>query len=308
MRRTSVLLIAVTLVTSACAASPAPERTVAWDRVHAVDGVDAVSSRDVAIGFLRAYAAEPTDPGGLAAFSGSAKFERWAHWLDVQNAEFPGKVTGDLSIRSIGASLPFPVEGVPGSEDILRIIDVQALVTFHLVPARGDPFDVMRVFDGPMQLLREGPAEWSVLEFTRDGAPFLGSIQPLDRRSSSRGIELTLDSFFPAPPVWQFNVAVTNTGSAAITDASVELVGADGTKIDDGTVTGSVGGIAAGARHEGILAVPQQPGLAGITLRLTLRTRRVAVVFDVPLAKTLDASRLPPVAPGPSPSPTPTPS
>ena len=130
--------------------------------------------------------------------------------------QFPGTISGSVDGTEIGPAAPFAVTSVPGSETILRQVDVRATVTFSLQPTTGPAVSVSRSLDGPMRLIFDDQdGSWRVLDFTRDGVPFSQSFEIVKNQATARlgGTEVTIDAFVSVP-YWEFFLRVKSDGPA----------------------------------------------------------------------------------------------
>ena len=304
MRRVLVPLVAGACLLSACTPSERPHAVSAGDVAGAPAG-DEAGARAAAIGFLEAYADLPIDgPAALRLRSGPAWMQRWVTWLEVQRQEFEGGQQGALELRTVGAATPLPILDRPG--DVVRQVSVDAFVTFDLDPSRGEPFQVVRSFGGPMLLVRTPDGAWLVTDFVRDGIPMsiaFQVIEPAETFGDER-VEVELDSFVAAP-VWQLHlrIRVGDSPDVSLTEDDVALVGADGTVVDHADVVSpSLGSMTAGARVPGIVTFPPQPDAAGLSLRLSFRSSTTIEPILIPLDGLIEPL---PIAVSGSPSPEP---
>ena len=289
-------LVAALLLGGACSQRPAgPTDPLPKDAVTADDAVRASGARAAARRFVDAYAHAPeagVDP--LEALVRTPLLRSWVHWLGVQNDELHGKLSGDAEEIQIGPAVPFEVEGVPGSSEILRDVDVRGSVVFSVEPIDDDPFTVMRAFDGPMRLIRERDGSWSVLDFTRDQIPLSQQFEPVKGvQAASENVRVSIACFFAAP-VWQFGLVVTAGRSVSIARHGITLIDANEAVVATAqTVTLSLRRIAAGSAVEGLVTLPVQPSADGLMLRIDLSGRSGDdVTLEIPLT-----GRIHPIAP-----------
>jgi len=305
MPRRAVLAVSLlALLASACIGSTTgPTRPAAPDRVAPDDAVKATGARAAAAAFVRAYARDTgADVADLRRLVGTSRLRSWAHWLGVQNDAFPGTITGTVVGDEIGPAAPFSVPGVPGSESILRQVDVRATVTFRLEPAKGAPFSVTRSLDGPMRLVQD-PSDggWRVLDFTRDGIPLSRVFEVVENGTAAAdGIRLTIDAFVSAP-YWEFLVSVSGDRPFGLTPKGTELTGSDGARVASArALTASLGRVRAGRRVEGIATFSPQPSAEGLTLSVRVVATGGAVSLEIPLSNLIQPI---PLTTSPTPSP-----
>lgn len=274
--RFAAALFVVALAAGACNPSPSgPGAPAAPDQVTADDAVKATGARAAAAAFVRTYANETgADPRALARLVNGDRLRRWVHWLGVQDREFPGTISGVVENNQIGPAAPFELTGVPGSEALLRDVDVRATITFSFQPDDGDEITLARSLDGPMRLLfDEERGTWAVLDFTRDGIPLSRTFEIVAKSAaaSRRGTDVAIDSFVSVP-YWQFFLRVSSDHVGELAPSDVELLDADGERVAVAReVTSSLRTIAAGPAVEGIVTFPPQAMADGLTLRVTLR-------------------------------------
>jgi hypothetical protein len=267
--RRLALLLAAGLLTSSCATSTrGPSQPVAQEQLVGPEGVDVAAARQTALAFLSAYAASPSGVAGLRDLVAGSDLRSWVRWLDVQNREFDGTISGATDVRSAAFVASVPIRRAIGAE-----IDVSASVTFSFTPTTGDAFERTRILDGPMTLIRTGTAEWRVVDVTRDGVSMDAGITRLDGQVHRlAGVTVRLDSVFRFVPNWQFNLVVTNDTRSAIgldpSAAALVVRQAGGVQAVPTTPTRSLAAIAPGASVEALLAVPFQDSDRGRALSL----------------------------------------
>ena len=286
--RLTPALVIIALVAAACGPSiSGPNQPAGPDQVTPDDAVKAAGARAAARAFVHAYAADTGNRTvALDQLAGTDRLKRWVHWLGVQNDQFPGTISGSVEGDEIGPAAPFAVSSVPGSETILREVDVQATVTFSLRPATGTPVSVSRSLDGPMRLIfDEKDGSWKVLDFTRDGIPFSQSFEIIKHASATLGgTEVTIDSFVSVP-YWEFFLRVTSAGPGGFARSGAELLDADGRRVASANeITSSLEHISGGGPVEGIVTFPIQANADGLTLRLRLHGLSDDEVFEFVLS------------------------
>ncbi len=303
MRRVVVSVLVCTFVAGACSAAPAgPTNPATLDQVTPDDAIKSTGARTAALAFIRAYATETgPDVAALDDMVGTSRMHRWAHWLGVQNREFPGSIVGSVGRSEVGAATPFSVSSVPGSEAILRQVDLLATVTFRFDPTTGGPLSVERSLDGPMRLMLDpGDRGWKVLDFTRDGIPLSSEFEVVQGgRRTAGGVEVAIDAFLSAP-YWEFFLVVSGGPAFGFTATATRLVASDGSHVDARAVTPSLLRVTANTAAEGIATFPPQPGTDGLTLKITLATTRGSATISFPLAGLIHPIPLATTSPSPS--------
>lgn len=286
MRRLSFLLT-MFLALSACApALKGPVAPIAAEQLDAGSGVDVVAARQTVVDFLNAYANANQDGGAaLARLVGTRKLADWVHWLNVQNREFEGTMSGSVDLRSVDFVASGPVQNTLGAE-----IDLGASVTFSFAPAEGEPFQRTRTLDGPVTLIRAAAADWRVLDVTRDGVSMDRGIQLFKHeQQTAHGVTVRIDSLFQFTPNWQFNVVVQNrSGGDIVLDASSAALYAKqqggGFARTEGVITHSLVQVPNGRVAEALIAFPMQDTAKREVLSIPyhLSSGRL-VTFDFPL-------------------------
>jgi hypothetical protein len=225
VRRSRVLLLALALGAAGCVSAPAdPSRPIAQEQLGGADGLDIAAARATVLDFLTAYAGSPSDGvGALRDLVAGPDLRSWVRWLGVQNREFDGTIDGSVDLRSATFTASVPIRSTVGAR-----VDLGASVTFTFTPANGDePFELRRILDGPLTLLRTGTAGWKVVDVTRDGVSMDAGITRFDGQTRRlAGVSVRLDSVFRFVPNWQFNLVVTNDtdGPIALDTTSAALV------------------------------------------------------------------------------------
>jgi hypothetical protein len=304
--RLLALALATLLLAGACSRHPAgPGDPLPRDAVTADDAVRASGARGAARRFVDAYARAPEvglDP--LDALVRTPLLRSWVHWLGVQNDELQGDLSGEAGEIQIGPAVPFEVESVPGSGEILREVDVRGSVIFSVEPIDDDPFSVTRVFDGPMRLIRERDGSWSILDFTRDQIPLSQQFERLKGAGAANGqVRVSIACFFAAP-VWQFGLVVTAGRAVSITRHGITLIDANGEVATAQTVSPSLQRIAGGATVEGLITFPVPPSADGLVLRIDLSRRSGDdAVLEIPLTGLIHPIALATSSPSASASP-----
>jgi hypothetical protein len=193
---------------------------------------------------------------------------------------------------------------VPGSEALLRDVDVRATITFSFQPDDADAITVSRSLEGPMRLLfNDQRGTWSVLDFTRDGIPLSQTFEIVAKSAaaSKGGIDVAIDSFLSLP-YWQFFLRMSSDRTTGLAPRDVELRDSTGDRLAVAReVTSSLRRIAAGPAVEGIVTFPAQATADGLTLRMTLRAPNGVTTFDFKLRGLIHPVAI--VSGSPSPSP-----
>ena len=263
----------------------------------------AAGARAAARAFVQAYATDTgADVTSLQQLVSTDRLTRWVHWLGVQNDQFPGTISGSVETDEVGPATAFAVSSVPGSETILRQVDVRATITFSLRPTTGAPVSESRSLDGPMRLIfDEKDGSWKVLDFTRDGIAFSQTFEIVKHATATLGgTEVTIDSFVSVP-YWEFFLRVASAGPVTLTRSGVRLVNGDGQRVASANeITSSLRRISAGSPAEGIVTFPLQPNADGLTLRLHAHGSSGDEVFEFVLSGIIHP--IPVAAASPSPS------
>ena len=284
MRRAAIGVLIPLLLAACTAEGEGPAAPIAAEQVTPGPALDAGTARQTAIDFLDAYAGAPSDHGkALWRLVAGDELRTWVTWLAVQDAQFPGLVTGEPDLRGVAFLGTAPARRADGAQ-----VDLGASVTFTYRPIDGDPFERTRILDGPVTLASVSPGGWRVVDVTRDGVPMSDGIQLFRREERSEaGIVVTLDSLFMFAPNWQFNVIVQN-GS----DTPIELVPeATGLFVEkagtfepvEGVTSPSMEEIDANAGTPGLMSFPQQDSADGRVLVVTYRQDGEDHRFDFPL-------------------------
>jgi hypothetical protein len=265
-----ILVLAISLVPPACAATPlGPSGPLAQELVGGPDGIDAAAARATALAFLSTYADSPSrGVGALRALVAGPDLRSWVRWLGVQNREFDGTIEGDVDLRSASFVSFVPIRKAVGAR-----IDLGASVTFSYTPTDGEPFERNRILDGPITLLRTGTADWRIVDVTRDGISMDAGITRFEGQTHHlAGVAVRLDSVFRFVPNWQFNVVVTNETSATIgldpVAAALLVRESGGLRTLETTPSRSLQAIPPGATVEAVVAVPYQDSARGTALSL----------------------------------------
>lgn len=284
MRRLTFLPL-VPLVLGACAPEPAgPAAPIAREQVLPGPALDASAARRAAVEFVQAYADSPRE--GVDALSRSVagdELTTWVRWLGVQHREFTGGIRAVADIRDVEF-----VTTIEGGEATGAQIGLSASISFEFSPEGDDPFQVARLLDGPVTLVRTATGAYRVLDLFRDGVPMSDGIQLLRSELREEGdLTVVLDSLFMFPPNWQFNVVVENHGEdAAFLDPNgVALFVRQGGGFEriDGVVTESLALVPPGGAVDGILAYPAQELAEGRVLSIVYTEGRDVVRFEFPL-------------------------
>ncbi len=271
-------------------------------------GLDVTAARQAVVDFLKAYAGAAADNGAaLDRAVGSTRLARWAHWLEVQNASFPGEVTGALDIRSLDFVGSATIQGVLEAQ-----VNLSATVTLTYRPDQGPAFQTVRQLDGPVTLFHRSSGDWAVVDITRDGQSMFASIQLFTNQiRSAKGITVQLDSLFTFAPSWSFNVIVRNSTGHAISlnpkEAAIltRLPGQPATPANGLGITPTLARIPAGATVEGSMDFPTQSSASGRVLRIPFRAGNRVVSIDFQLSGIVTPAAIPsPTATAPAPGAT----
>jgi hypothetical protein len=286
VRAAFVLLSAIAF--GACTNEPVgPAAPIAPAQLTAAPALDASASREAVVQFVDAYRNSPTDGvDPLKALIAGPDLVNWAKWLSVQNAEFDGTIQGVADVRDVEFVGAVTTPRASGAS-----VGLSASVGFRFSPSNGDdPFDRIRILDGPVTLVRTAPGSYRVLDVTRDGVSMSDSIQPFRHQSRTEGdLTVTMDSLFMFTPNWQFNVIVTNDGpdDMRLAEDGAALFVERGGGFDrvPGTVavTPSLVTIPAGRTVEGLVAFRAQPSADGHVFSMTYGQGANALSFEFPL-------------------------
>ena len=303
-RRVVPLFLLIAVLGAACGSHPAgPTAPGAPDQVTPDDAIKATGAREAARRFVEAYAqATGPDSTALRALAGTDTLLSWIHWLDIQNREFPGTISGTVSSSQIGPAAPFSVSSVPGSEAILRQVDVAATVTFSFDPSNGSPETVTRSLDGPMRLILDPQTGWKVLDFTRDGIPLSREFQVVKGATATAdGVKVEAVAFLSVP-YWQFGLVVLDPSSGSVDQKRTAILDAGGSVVAAArAVTDSLQRIRAGAPVEGLVTFPGASSADGLTLRVVVHSasgRRTTL--EIPLTGEIDPVPISTSSPTPS--------
>ncbi|MFM7718474.1 MAG: hypothetical protein ACKO8G_03135 [Actinomycetota bacterium] len=275
-RPATALILALALASASCAGGPTgPSAPLAIEQVLPAASLDVAAVRATALAFVRAYADTGADRGlALSRLVAGPDLAEWVRWLGIQTVEFEGVIRGHPDITDV----TFAQVASTDEYDLARV-RVRASVTFEYEPVDDDPFEITRVLDGPMLLLRVGVADWRVVDLTRDGRTISDGIRDLgDERFRDDGGDLVLvaHSAFLFPVGWQFNVTVENRTSERIELRSAVLETDIGE--EDGVATPALTSIPTATGAIGILAFPVGTDLSGATLVLRYRTSDGGIV------------------------------
>ncbi len=295
-------LVAVLLALGACAREPVgPAAPLALEQLPATPALVAASARETVLEFLRAYADAPLDGGAsLAELVAGPELERWVTWLGVQDAQFPGRIVGEVDLRHARFLSTVPLRRALGAQ-----VALGATVRFTFTPEDGDPFQRARILDGPVSLVSLRPGDWRVVDLTRDGVPMSDGIELFRNEARTEdGVSVRLDSLFMFTPNWQFNLVIENRSRRTLRldrDASGLFV-----ERGDGSFE----------RYEGVpslalqvplppergvqalLAFPQQDSAEGRSLVLTFRRDGEPLRFSFPLEDLVSSIPPPPPTDG----------
>jgi hypothetical protein len=248
------------------------------------------------VDFVEAYAASPTEgSAALQRLVAGRELASWTRWLEVQHREFPGTIDAAADVRDIRFVTTLEAEEARGAQ-----VGLSASVNFAYVPESDEPFELARVLDGLVTLLRLDDGNYLVLDLVRDGVPMSSGIEVFRGQSQRRGgLEIVLDSLFMFAPSWQFNVIIRNTGNEPVTidpeAAGLYVPGTAGAERLEGTISPSLAVIPPGAEVAGILGYEQQDSADERVLTLVFGTGLRSERFDFPLEGLV--TEVPPPAP-----------
>jgi hypothetical protein len=290
------------IVLGGCASEPqGPAAPLAAQQMGPGAALDAAAARQAVAEFVEAYAASPTEgSAALQRLVAGRELVSWTRWLDVQHREFPGTIDAAADVRDIRFVTALEAEQARGAQ-----VGLSALVTFAYAPEDDEPFELARVLDGLVTLLRLDNGDYLVLDLVRDGVPMSSGIEVFRGQSQRRrGLEIELDSLFMFAPSWQFNVIIRNTGTEPVMidpeAAGLYVPGAAGAERLEGTISPSLAVIPPGAEVTGILGYEQQESADERVLTLVFGTDAGAERFDFPLQGLVTV--VPPPAPAEGPA------
>ena len=281
------LLLAIAL--GACAPRPSgPAAPIAVEQVGEAPALEASAARAAVVDFVSAYAASPTEGvGALAQSVAGAELASWVRWLDVQHREFSGSIDATADVRDVEF-----VGAIEEEQARIAQVALSASVVFAFDPEEDDDFELARILDGAVTLIRtEDAATYRVFDLQRDGVRMSEGIQIFrDEARSERDVEVQLDSLFMFPPNWQFNVVIRNDASEPLfldpETAGLYVDDGDGFERLPPVFSGSLAVVPPASEVEGILAFELQPTASGRVLTLGYRLgrgERSDVVVEFPL-------------------------
>jgi len=298
MRRPTPLLVVFAVVTAACAPEPkGPSAPIAREQVPIAPALAGASARQTVLEFVDAYASSPLDGGvRLAAIVTGDELERWASWLAIQDAQFPGAIAGRTDVRDVSFVGTVPLNRGTGAQ-----VDLGATVTFTFTPTGDTAFDRSRILDGAVTLVSARPGDWRVLDITRDGVPMSDGIQLFEDEVRTDGdISVRLDSLFMFTPNWQFNVIVENRSRGDVTldtQATGLYLRRAGGGFDrvEGVAALGLLQVPAGTGVRSLISYPLQDSAHGRVLVFTFHEDVRTFRFDFPLQDIVTV--VPPQAP-----------
>ena len=243
-------------------------------------GTEAVIQADVrgtAAAFVDAYAAAGQDrASALRGLVAGRTLPAWAHWMGVQNEQFPGTIVGGATLAVVGPAHGASLVDVTTDDRFVREVDLVAQVDLQATPTQGEPIPLTWVLDGPMLFVTDPRGDWKVTDFHRDGIPMSVIFQVVDEVDLADGsrLRVSLDSFV-AVPTWQFNlvVAVERGSPIALSAGGVSLVNGAGDVVEEaGEVTEGLSSIESGAPAEGVVAFRARSDATGLLLRLEFQS------------------------------------
>lgn len=215
MPRFASFLVIALVTAAACSRAPepvGPEQPVSPQTLALDDLRVAGQARSVALAFLGAYAAAPTDGGrALMPLVEGVLAREWAHWVAVQNAGFPGTMEGTLQLGHLGYASP--VRAADGSLDDLVAygVVVRATVVFSLAGENGDPLPPLeRAMDGMIVMIQGQDGAFRVINFVRDGRRLDEFFRVFTRtRERREGVTVEVRNLIQLER-WQFGIVITN--------------------------------------------------------------------------------------------------
>ena len=215
VRRIAAGLVFLVAAATACSGTPEPvgPESPATRQVFALDDLRlSAQARSVALAFLQAYADSPEDGGrSLTPLVDGVLARQWAHWVAIQNAGFPGSITGQLALGRLGPA--GPVRAQDGSLDDLVAygVPVRATITFELTDDSGTPSPpLQRLMDGLVVLVQGPDGGFRVINFQRDGQRLDQFFQVFDGAFERRqGVRVEIENLIQLER-WQFGIRITN--------------------------------------------------------------------------------------------------
>lgn len=283
MRRIALLAAAVAM-TAACSSPPAgPADPASAADLRGAPALLQAQVRGATLRFVEAYRATLLGDDELRTAAASPLMRRFAHWLGVTNAAFPGEIVATSTVDGVG---PATVVGADG-----RVLEVQLTARVDVVaqPTEGEPFEFTVPLDGPVRLAATEPGAWRVIDFFRFGIPVSGAFVPLDLDYRRPGIRLTLDSF-GAVPRWSFFVRIAATGPDVLSldEADVVLIDRRGDVVGEAIeVSVPLLEVAPGGTIEGALTFDALDDVDGVSLRIDVNGSEDPVPLEIPLDQVL---------------------
>jgi hypothetical protein len=283
MRRSAYVLTLVVL--AACSQDTVgPSSPIAPAQVTPGPALDASASRRAVVEFVEAYRASPhqgVDP--LFGLVAGRELAEWVRWLDVQHREFEGEIEAISDVRDVEF-----VGAISDEESTSAQVGLSASVIFTYTPSDDDPIQLIRVLDGPVTLVRTAPATFRVVDLLRNGVPMSDGIVPFpNEQRTEADVTVRLTSLFMFPPFWQFNIIIENRGAADLrldpAGAALFVETADGFERVNGSITGSLEAIPAGAAVDGLMVFRAQDSADGRVLSLAYGNGPDVLVFEFPL-------------------------
>jgi len=278
-------LLSLVLVLAACANTTAGASSpIAPAQVVPGPALDASASRRAVVRFIEAYRASPQEGiGPLFSVVAGRDLAEWVRWLGVQHREFEGGIAAVSDVRDV------EFVGAISEEDTTSTqVGLSASVIFTFSPVDDDPIELVRVLDGPVTLVRTAPATYRVFDLLRNGVPMSDGIASFRNQQRTDGdVTVRLDSLFMFPPFWQFNIIVENRSGRDLqldpAGAALFVEGVDGFERIDGSVTGSLELVPAGAAIDGLMVFDAQDTADGRVLSLAYGRGPGTVLFEFPL-------------------------
>ena len=215
MRRIAASLVIVAAAAVACSRTPEPQgpQRPASQQILALDDLRlSGQARSVAHAFLRAYAGSAADAGRtLRPLVEGSLAREWAHWVGVQNTEFPGTIEGSLQLGHLGAASPVRAEDGSLDDLVAYGVIVRATITFGLTDETGEEIaPIRRSMDGMVVMIQGEDGAFRVINFARDGLRLDEFFQVFDgARERQRGVTVEIRNLVQLER-WQFGIQVTN--------------------------------------------------------------------------------------------------
>jgi hypothetical protein len=230
---------------------------------------------------------------------------RWIHWTAVENRMFPGTITGEATISSIGPIRPLQATMGDGSTVLIPGLPLRASVTYHYAGASGG--DTAKTFslDGLVAMVSSAPGLWQIQEFTQDGKTLGEFVAPVDVPVTSGDVRVTFDTLIITPDHWTLGVQVSNQTTAEIALKEAVLTQPTGSPIGRLPLV-APSSIRGGQSADVLIEMLPQAITGDLKVALLAGTSNGDYPFSASLSQLL--AHVPPSQPAASPAPSPSPS